>query len=134
MDRTREIVRYLMLDDEVDIDIRWLEDDLLFEIIKKYKCDRDYAHAIFSNMEHLGIDLCKDFLDMKFKYDILRFAEMRGFLSKKEILQVLKRIGDKLEEERRIESEEKEREKIFIQKYGDMSKWSDEIWKEYESE
>lgn len=100
MERTRDFVRYILLDDKIEKHASWVQSDLLFNIIKRYKCDVDYANSIFSNMGDLGLDFCGDtktvtnmygLPDTMTEYDILQFAEMRGFLSENEIRQVKKK-------------------------------------------
>ena len=98
MERTKDFVRYLLLDGEKRTDTLWTKDDLQYNIIKRCKCDFVYANSIFSNMEKLGLNLCEitpdldNIFDDKSKYDILKFAEMRGLLSDQEIHQARKKI------------------------------------------
>ena len=99
MEKTKDFVRSLLLGGKKETSTLWTKDDILFAIIKKYKCDLTYANSIFSNMEKLGSELCKTklglFDEYETKYDVLQFAEMRDFLSDNEIHQIRKRL-DKL--------------------------------------
>ena len=97
MEKTKDFVRYLLLDGKKDTTTLWTEDDLLFAIIKKYKCDLTYANSIFNNMKKLGSKLCEtnsafELNEFETKYDVLKFAEMRDFLSDEEIQRVRKKI------------------------------------------
>ena len=108
MEKTKDFVRYTLLDDKIEPLADWLQEDLLFNIIKRYKCDFAYANAIFSNLEKLGLSLCSYCEPYEqngiivsvgsIMYNILRFAEMRSFLSEKEIHYAAKRIDDNLKE------------------------------------
>lgn len=95
MEKTKDFVRYILLDQKTKTTL-WTKDSLLFDIIKRYKCDFAYATSIFNNMEKLGSKLCETSLTFEFneyetKYDVLKFAEMRGFLSTEEIQQIRKK-------------------------------------------
>jgi len=95
MEKTKDFVRYILLDQKTKTTL-WTKDSLLFDIIKRYKYDFAYATSIFNNMEKLGSKLCETSLAFEFneyetKYDVLKFAEMRGFLSAEEIQQIRKK-------------------------------------------
>ena len=132
MERTKGLVKHILLSEDIEPQLHWLQDDILFYAIKKYKCDYAYAQAIFANMESLGLKLCQIFESNNFTYDLIKFAEMRSFLSEKEIRHAEKRLDDKFEEEENQEKEREERGKKLTEKYGDKSKWTSEIWDEYE--
>jgi hypothetical protein len=70
--------------------------DLNFEVMRLTKCGPSYADAMYNKMYGLGLDICKNNDDLSSSiypvYDILKFAEMRGFLSEKEIYQEKSKI------------------------------------------
>ena len=127
MEKIKELVKYILLYEQIEPKLGWLENDILFCAIKKYKCDYPYANAIFENMEKLGLKLCEVFYETKPGCDLIKFAEMRGFLSDNEIRHAGRRIQNKL----KAEIEPIEFEKKYVKKYGDMSKWADEIREKY---
>lgn len=129
-ERTIDLIKYILLNENIEPKISWSLDDIMFHAIKRYQCDSPSAFSIFQNMERLGLDLCKVLGNFGHDYDLLKFVKLRNFLSGKEIRDAEKRFYDKLEE-KRLEEEHEER---FIKKYGPMSKWTNEIWKEYESD
>ena len=89
-DRIREIIRYLICKNNDDRPADFLsENDLTYEIIKLIKCDIRPAHAIIKKMEDLGLGICQSFTSYLYvkgtrTYEIIRFAEMRGYLTKDE--------------------------------------------------
>lgn len=99
LEKTKDFVRNLLLDGKKRTNILDVG-DLKFNIIKRYTCDADYADSIVDYMQKLGLYLCGDskattniygLPDAVIEYDILKFAEMRGFLSESEIHQVKKK-------------------------------------------
>lgn len=129
-DIIKEISEFFVLNEDVEKITSYDKNDLLHDIIKLQKCDLAYARQIFARMEELGFELCKFWNSTAFRYNLVKFIEMRGFLSDEKLKLVYKRITEKV----KLEMEEEEREKKFIAKYGDMSKWTDEIWGKYESD
>lgn len=130
MERTKDLVKYILLDEKIEPKVRFLKNDILFHAIMKYKCDYAYANSIFRNMDELGLELCQVFTGAtgsEFEYNLRKFARMRGFLSEKEMKHAARRLSEQLE----IEREAKEYEKRFIEKYGERSNWTEEIWHKY---
>ena len=111
MNRTKEIAKYLLLYDDIQYDDMWSKQDLFYNIIGKYKCDVAYTNAILSNMERLGLELCRPIPNSE-RYNILQFATMNGFLSDKEIQHVFKRIQAKRKQEEKEDLELQRREKL----------------------
>jgi len=99
------------------------EDDLLYQIIKLTKCDLTTAKHTFEEMKNLGLSVCTNY--MTSGYSLQMFAKMRGYATEE-----LEHLHKKSQE---IEEEMERRETKFLEKYGaDRSKWSAEIWEEYE--
>jgi len=100
-----------------------LEDDLLYQIIKLVKCDLNTAHDTFDKMKELGLSVCTNWMIPG--YSLRMFAEMRGYATEE-----LEQLDKKSQE---IQEEMEKREAQFMKKYGtDKSKWSDDVWEEYE--
>ena len=137
-DEIKEFVRDLIFKDE-DPDSKdiYSENELQFEFIRRTKCDFNYVNNVIEKMKRDGIVLCEppsqmghDFLaissrDFSRKYNIAKFANLRGYLTIDELgLITSKRFEIKQE----IEREEKEREDKFNKKYGvDESKWPEGV-------
>ena len=89
--RIREIIRYLICTKNDDRPADFLsEDDLAYEIIKLIRCVLKTAKAIIKKMEDLGLGVCQSFTSYCYvkdtrTYEIIRFAIMRGYLTKEEI-------------------------------------------------
>ena len=99
------------------------EDDLLYEIIKLTRCDLTTAKSIFDKMKDLGLGVCTNW--MMPGYSIGMFAEMRGYAAEE-----LEQLDRKSQE---VEEEMERREPKFLEKYGnDRSKWSEDVWDEYD--
>ncbi len=78
---------------------------------------------IKKKMIRLGLEYCRQPMDLT--YFLTDFAEMRGYMTKDEINKVWTEIGEK-------ERKQKEISDRFYEKYGPDSKWTAEIWDEYE--
>ena len=114
-----EITRKFVFDGHVGLD----EKELIFQIIKLIKCDLALAKTIVQNMRDLGMDVCHHWY---VGYTIRRFADMRGYVTPEEFQEIDKKIQEDIRKE-------DAREAKFIEKYGiDKSKWSDDVWDEYE--
>lgn len=99
------------------------ENDLLYEIIKLNKCDLKTAKTVFQKMKDLGMEVC---YNGRIGYSIRKFANMRGYVTEEEFTKLDKEMLDQMKKEN-------EHEAKFIEKYGaDKSKWSDDVWDEYE--
>jgi len=115
-----EITRKLVLTAKSTL----LEDDLLYQIIKLTKCDLTTANDILDKMKELGLSVCTNY--MMAEYSLQMFAEMRGYVTEE-----LEQLDKKSQE---IEEKAEKRESQFMEKYGtDRSKWSDEVWEEFEN-
>ncbi|GFN40538.1 MAG: conserved hypothetical protein [Marine Group I thaumarchaeote] len=131
-DSIKEIVRYLATKNPFFNEIEYTEDEILYEIIKMKKCDLEHAKLIVQKMEELGLKLCSSHepLDVEFRYDMKKFAHIRGYLSKKEIVDYKEKVAKLGKEEERIFDE---REKKFYGKYGeDKKKWTEKAFEEYD--
>jgi len=131
-DSIKEIVRYLATKNPLFDKIKYSEDEMLYEIIKMKKCDLEHAKLIVEKMEELGLKLCLSHepLDVEFRYDMKKFAQMRGYLSKKEIVDYEEKVARLEDEDKRILDE---REKKFYEKYGeDRKKWTQKTLEKYD--
>jgi len=118
-DEIKRLVRKFVFDENFDFE----ETELKFEIIKEKKCDLKTADSIFQKMKDLGLAVCYNW---RIGFSLRKFADMRDYLTDDEF----KKIDQEI-----IEREKKEdaHEAKFIEKYGaDKSKWSDDVWDEYE--
>lgn len=90
-DRLREIIRYIAYErDGATLTPLYSENELMCAIIKLIKCDVKHARSIVGTMEKLGLGLCtnEDVLSFNHnRYDLLRFANMRGYVSDEEVEQ-----------------------------------------------
>lgn len=100
IDKTKEIVRYLLQEKNLGTSDRWTEKELLYQIIKRFKCDLTFANTVFNNMKRLGLEVCKrvEPFDTEMKYDLVLFAYMCGFISEKECYCIRKIIDNNFEE------------------------------------
>jgi len=115
----KRLIRKFVFDEKLELD----EDDLKYEMIKDTKCDLKTSEDIFKKMLDLGLQICHNW---RFGYSLRKFANMRGYITEEEF----KKLDEKIDE--RLKKED-EREAKFIEKYGpDKSKWSDDVWDEYE--
>jgi len=106
-------------------------DELLFEIIKLKKCNLKEANNMLAKINSLGLTICEP-IGPYGDYDLEKFGLMRGYIIDSEIQEKRKR---QKEEYKRLEKNEKEREKKFIEKHGsDMERWPEEVWQEYFSD
>ena len=101
------------------------ENDMLFQIIKYTKCDRLEATNILDRMKELGLGICSSFDS---DYSIIRFANMRGYLSDSDLEQMNKIILEKVRKENPKKAK-------FMESHGiDKSTWSYDETDEYEYE
>jgi hypothetical protein len=115
-----EITRKLVLTAKSTL----LEDDLQYQIIKLTKCDLTTANDILDKMKELGLSVCTNYIMAGYSFQM--FAEMRGYATEE-----LEQLDKKSQE---IEEKAEKRESQFMEKYGtDRSKWSDEVWEEFEN-
>ena len=91
-----------------------------------------YAKNAFNTMEKLGLELCVDFGILKSTYDLFRFALMRGYITKEELLAFIKKRKNELDED---DKKDDEIEKKYVEKYGnDKSKWPEGVGDMMDSE
>jgi len=141
-DEIKEFVRDLIFSDEdLSSENVYSEDELKFDFIRRKKCGLSHAETVIRKMKLDGLDLCTQprgltnysFFNNDFsqKYNLGKFANLRGYLTIKELgLVSFKRAETRQEMER----EDKVREEKFIAKYGlDKSKWSADIKEKYEN-
>ena len=115
----KRLIRKFVFDEKFSLD----ENDLKYEIIKDAKCDLKTSEDIFKKMLALGFQICHNW---RFGYSLRKFANMRGYITEEEF----KKLDEKIEERSKKEDEH---EAKFIEKYGaDKSKWSNDVWDEYE--
>ncbi|MHA7734017.1 hypothetical protein [Nitrosopumilus sp. S6] len=149
-EEVKEFVRELIFsdDDPHSEDIYFLN-DLKHNFIKKTKCNLDYSEKIIKKMFDDGLSLCEKIDPPEFKvihtnfprYVISKFALMRGYLTKDEIVKIsnkrtkqVKKIEEEEERQYQIEQkEEQERKDRFIKKYGSVLKWSNAVWDRFYS-
>ena len=121
--RIREIIRYLIFKRDDGFFIETLsENNFIFEIIKLIKCDVKSASEIIAKMNTLGLGICRPLcnswsIDGTNNYDILRFAQMRDYVTEAEIddfryrrarhENMLEKYEEELEKERKKMEEEK---------------------------
>jgi len=118
-DEIKRLVRKFVFDENFELD----ETDLKFEIIKEKKCDLKTADSILQKMKDLGLAVCHNW---RIGFSLRKFADMRGYLTDDEFKKIDQEIVER-------EKKEDEHEAKFIEKYGvDKSKWSDDVWDEYE--
>jgi len=142
-DEIKEFVGDLILaDEDPDSEDIHSENDLKFDFIRRTKCDVNHADNVIKKMKHDGLVLCEQQRDLKdysslsnndfsTKYNLVKFASLREYLTMDELGSVL---GKRFETRHQIEKEDKEREEKFITKYGsDKSKWSEEVKEMYEN-
>ena len=91
IDNAKEFVRYILLNDKIEPKAVWSEDELDYHIIKKFKYDMSMAGIFFEELEDLGLLRYETSQDSK-TYDVLQFAQLRDYLSEKEINQIQKRL------------------------------------------
>jgi len=140
-DEIKEFVRDLILGDEdpSSNDV-YSEDELKYDFIRRTKCGLNHAKNVINKMKLDGLVLCEQLCgyngslfnkDYSQKYNLEKFANLRGYLTTKELgLVSFKRAETRQEMER----EDKEREEKFIAKYGtDKSKWSENVKEMYDS-
>ena len=141
-DDIKEFVRDLILGDEDPDSVdTYSEDELKFEFIQRTKCDIMYAHNVIKKMKQDGLVLCEQpdiigssnlFMSVKdfsTKYNLARFANLRGYFIINEFAEISRK---RLKIRQEIENEEKVRREKFIKKYGPESQWSEEVKERYE--
>lgn len=133
----REFVRDIILaDEDPDATDLYSETNLKFDFIKRTKCDVDYANNVIEKMKKDGLSLClqsdkkgSDFLSMytydESKYNLSKFATLRGYLTIEEFGSIFKK---RIEIKKEIVRQEEVRENKFIKKYGaDESQWPEGV-------
>lgn len=108
-----EIVRYLIFDAEDFGPVNATEDSILKNIIKKKKCDVQYARNVVSQMGKLGLQLYNTDFHVTDYYNLLNFASMRGYITKEQQTSYEKKIKEKEKKEFDEESKEIEKKSDF---------------------
>lgn len=116
-DLIREIIRSIIFSHRVVLGC----DGIIYGIIEHTKCDYSTALKIETRMSELGLNTCT-MIDGT--YLMPKFAKLRGYMTDGEIDKVWEEIGLK-------EKKQEDITKYFTEKYGNSSKWSDDIWDEY---
>jgi len=140
-DEIKEFVRDLIFADEdpSSKDV-YSEDELKFNFIRRTKCSLSHAENVIRKMNSDGLNLCEKSRrktnyslftnDFSRTYNLGKFANLRGYLTIKELGSVLFKRAEARQE---MEREDKEREEKYIAKYGpDKSKWSEDVKEKYE--
>lgn len=94
-DIIKEIVEYLILNEDIDKVSGYQKDDLSYDIIKMKKCHIDYASRVINRMDDLGLEVCKVPLSFPLRYDLTRFAKMWGMVSERKIKQLWEKFREK---------------------------------------
>ena len=108
------------------------KEKIIFKIIDATKCNKDKAENMIKEMVNLGLGLNRNTNDMIAEtYDLVSFAELRGYLNDKE----LNTVYERLEEHERFIQVIKESKEKYDSKYGtDRSKWPKEIIEEIKNQ
>ena len=90
-DEIKELVRGMVLKNKYSKDKTnvYSENEIKFELIRKTKCDEQYAGIVFNKMLDMGLGLCgqsrtnQEYLDDNYspKYDLGKFAIERNYIS-----------------------------------------------------
>ena len=124
-DEISEIRRYSIFDAGHFFPEFTSEHDILQDIIRLKKSDMQYAKNAFNTMKKLGLELCEERDILKPTYDLFRCALMRGYITKEELLAIIKKRGNKADED---DKKDDEVEKKYVEKYGnDTSKWPEGV-------
>lgn len=127
-----EIIRYSIFDAGHFFPERVSKDEILQDTIRQKKCDTGYATNVFNTMRKLGLELCSDIEILKQTYDLFRFALIRGFVTKEELLKFIQKRKDEISRQEKVDDEI---EKRYVEKYGnDTSKWPQGVEDEMDSE
>jgi len=133
-----QTVEHLLSGDDARNLSDYSDGDMLRNIISYRKCDVSYAQKILDRIKLLGLGLFKnrDYTSNADSYNMLEFAKSRKILSDDKLQAVHTRIRQQREEERRQMAEmERKRgiiEKQFVEKYGDQSEWTEQIWDKFQ--
>lgn len=135
-DIVTDTVEHLLTGDNVVKLTLYSETYLLRDIISYRKCNVSYAQKILDRIKLLGLDLFKDrgyMVDNN--YNMLGFAKSRKIISDEKMQAIYAKIDQQEEEEKReiaeIERKSGIIEKQFVEKYGDKSKWTSQIWDKF---
>lgn len=132
-----QTITHLLECDNVGKLTGYSETALLRDIIEYKKCDVSYAQKILHKIKALGLDLFQDQgYSMTIKnYDMLGFAESKKILSDEKLEAVYAKIEQTTkQQEQELEQMKLKKNRIegqFVEKYGDQSKWTEEIWDKY---
>lgn len=104
-DIVKEIVEFLIQNEDVYKLTRYKAEELEFDIIKMKKCDVWFARQVIEKMNDLGYSLCRADGALHTTGDLLTFAVIRGIISEgkhkqlnKKLKQEMKEFGEYVEE------------------------------------
>lgn len=119
----KDTVRYLIFDTDNSPPEHMLENTILENIIRRNKCDFEYARNVLNTMNKLGFGLCSVDTHTGQLYELLKFASMRGYITKVEHKSCNEKIKNKKIEE---EKETKEFDRKYEEEHGKNEKmWSE---------
>ena len=120
-----EIVRYSVFSAAHLYPDSTSEETILLDTVRMKKSDIQYARNVLNTMKKLGLELCKNDSVTGRNYDMLKFASIRGYITKEELVLYFKKRQEKQDlEEKRMQ----EIEKKYVQKYGkDKGKWPEGV-------
>ena len=94
-----EVIRYSIFDVDHFFPERTSKEEILQDMIRLKKSDMQHAKNAFNTMEKLGLELCQERDILKPAYDLFRFALMRGYITKEELLSFIKKRQDEIDED-----------------------------------
>jgi len=114
-DEIKELVRGMVLKNKYSKDKTnvYSENEIKFELIRKTKCDEQYAGIVLNKMLYLGIGLCgqsrtnQEYLDDNYspKYDLEKFAIERNYISTEKSNKIRKKRINIHDESKEVEKE-----------------------------
>ena len=138
-DEIKKLVRDLLFQD--DLEEYYSEHDLEFHFIKKTKCNMHHAENLLKRMLDDGLVLCRynhtewDYSrsvsgDITQIYDLEKFAYMRKYVTRDELFEIMNK---RAKIERDIKNM-KQAEQNLTEKYGEQSKWPEDLLEKFQSE
>ena len=114
-DEIKELVRGMVLKNKYSKDKTnvYSENEIKFELIRKTKCDEQYAGIVLNKMLYLGLGLCgqsrtnQEYLDDNYspKYDLEKFAIERNYISTEKSNKIRKKRINIHDESKEVEKE-----------------------------
>jgi hypothetical protein len=112
----KHLLRYEIFDNDCKLDTY---DDLCFSLIVMTKCNVSHAQKVFKMMCELGFDLCLSKI-WHGKYDLLKFAILRNYITVEEMAVIRKKDWERVEEMKKSKKND-----------GDDSKFYKEVLEDY---